>query len=526
MYESKMKKLFLISFFSVFLVTSLYAYSNVTKNITMTVGETYTINPQEDSGISFGKIWTLNSSSNHYDLESLGVNEYFVSHNNGKGAYVISDLEAFYITPIERTFVRQMTGYTSTMYIYSYKMIPRKAGTYIFWQFLNTDSKIYLITYNITVLEVTSVLLPSTVSLTLGQNYTFTPTIIQEGATCTLHWDSSDPSVATVSDAGTVSTHSCGSTTITCYTDNGLSASCNLVVNPVLVSGISVSPSEYTLCKGEELQLNATISPQNATTKQVTWSSSNRNIAEVDEDGHVTAYGEGTCTITARATDGSNVKGTCTLHVVKMNKLSLRDMSMPRGAQIRLPIYMDNEDDITAFQFELALPQGVTMKDYSLSSRKGDQSLSVSQKSNGKYLFTAFSSSNTPFSGHSGILLNLTINVADNMALGNYAMTLSAVEMTNPDETIYHQPDITANLSVEEALIGDVNCDGKVTVTDAVAIVNYILENPSSNFNEVAADVNGDGKISITDAVAIINIIHGQTGNANGTLFDETDTPQ
>ena len=72
----------------------------------------------------------------------------------------------------------------------------------------------------------------------------------------------------------------------------------------------------------------------------------------------------------------------------------------------------------------------------------------------------------------------------------------------------------------------DVNCDGKVTVTDAVAIVNYILENPSSNFNEVAADVNGDGKISITDAVAIINIIHGQTGNANGTLFDETDTPQ
>ena len=54
---------------------------------------------------------------------------------------------------------------------------------------------------------------------------------------------------------------------------------------------------------------------------------------------------------------------------------------------------------------------------------------------------------------------------------------------------------------------GDVNNDMKVTVTDAVAIVNYILGSPSTNFNEDAADVNEDGYININDAVSIVNMI-------------------
>jgi hypothetical protein len=55
--------------------------------------------------------------------------------------------------------------------------------------------------------------------------------------------------------------------------------------------------------------------------------------------------------------------------------------------------------------------------------------------------------------------------------------------------------------------VGDTNRDGKVSITDAVAIVNYILGNASEGFFMPAADVNGDGKISITDAVGVVNII-------------------
>ena len=46
-----------------------------------------------------------------------------------------------------------------------------------------------------------------------------------------------------------------------------------------------------------------------------------------------------------------------------------------------------------------------------------------------------------------------------------------------------------------------------MTITDAVAVVDYILGNKPENFDETAADVNNDGNVNITDAVAIVDII-------------------
>jgi hypothetical protein len=63
-------------------------------------------------------------------------------------------------------------------------------------------------------------------------------------------------------------------------------------------------------------------------------------------------------------------------------------------------------------------------------------------------------------------------------------------------------------------LLGDANGDKKVTITDAVAVVNYILGNPSNNFKFKAANVNRDSGISITDAVGIVNIILNKSASA------------
>ncbi len=54
---------------------------------------------------------------------------------------------------------------------------------------------------------------------------------------------------------------------------------------------------------------------------------------------------------------------------------------------------------------------------------------------------------------------------------------------------------------------GDANGDGQVNVTDIVAIVNYIMDNPPAGFNFTAADVNNDGSVNVTDIVQIVNII-------------------
>ncbi len=73
--------------------------------------------------------------------------------------------------------------------------------------------------------------------------------------------------------------------------------------------------------------------------------------------------------------------------------------------------------------------------------------------------------------------------------------------------------------------IGDANGDGAISISDAVAIVNKILGNPSPNFNETAADVNGDGDITITDAVAVVNIILGNGGSSAPTMDTKKTAP-
>lgn len=60
---------------------------------------------------------------------------------------------------------------------------------------------------------------------------------------------------------------------------------------------------------------------------------------------------------------------------------------------------------------------------------------------------------------------------------------------------------------IAEALDGDADGNGGVDIDDALAIVNYILGQPSDGFVEANADVNGDGKITIADAVSLVNMI-------------------
>ena len=81
------------------------------------------------------------------------------------------------------------------------------------------------------------------------------------------------------------------------------------------VTSVSLSPSSETITVGKKLQLTATVLPENASVKKVTWSSSNESVATVDDKGLVKAIAPGTVTITARSTDGSNRAGYATIKV-------------------------------------------------------------------------------------------------------------------------------------------------------------------------------------------------------------------
>lgn len=70
------------------------------------------------------------------------------------------------------------------------------------------------------------------------------------------------------------------------------------------VNGISVTPLEVNISIGDDFQLSATITPQNATNKNVIWSSSNNSVVAVDEFGRLIGLSEGSAVITARSEDG------------------------------------------------------------------------------------------------------------------------------------------------------------------------------------------------------------------------------
>ncbi len=127
-------------------------------------------------------------------------------------------------------------------------------------------------------------------------------------------WTSSDTSVATVVD-GVVTAHKEGKATITVKTvDGGFEASCIVTVR-VYVEGVTLNKEEVTLGISEKETLIASVLPANATNKNVTWSSSNEDVAIVD-GGRITAVTPGETIITVTTAEG-NYEATCVVTVIR-----------------------------------------------------------------------------------------------------------------------------------------------------------------------------------------------------------------
>ena len=184
----------------------------------------------------------------------------------------------------------------------------------------STDGSNHTATCCVTVTQlVTGITLSqSSLSLTIGDSQTLTATIQPSNASNkNVTWTSSNQSVATVSQTGMVTAVGVGTCTITCAAvdDSGQTATCSVTVIPQLVTGITLSQSSLSLPIGDSQTLMATVLPSNSTNKNVTWTSSNQNVATVSQTGVVTAVGAGTCTITCAATDSSGKTATCCVTV-------------------------------------------------------------------------------------------------------------------------------------------------------------------------------------------------------------------
>ena len=156
----------------------------------------------------------------------------------------------------------------------------------------------------------------TSIELAEGDQTTLTATVNPSNATNkNVSWTSSDNAVATVAN-GKVTAVKAGTATITVKTEDGnKTATCTVTVTAKTypVESVTLDNTSVELTEGAETTLTATVNPSNATNKNVTWTSSDSNVATV-ANGKVTAVKAGTATITVKTEDG-NKTATCTVTV-------------------------------------------------------------------------------------------------------------------------------------------------------------------------------------------------------------------
>ena len=264
------------------------------------------------------------------------------------------------------------------------------------------------------------------------------------------------------------------------------------------VTDVSLDKTELTLTEGGSETLTATITPSNATNKNVTWSSSAENVATVDANGKVTAVSPGSATITVKTEDGSHT-ATCAVTVTAKTYSIFADKSTLNFGSIT-----EGEERPAA--------QTVTVKN------TGNQTVTLVQPTANNFEICALSLTELEPNASA----SFTIQPKDNLSRGSYSEQI-AISNTNDEKVI-----ITATFTVKEppysgkysyeltTSVGDhgsLTVDRYATEGDEVTITvtpdeAYKLDDLSvtAGGKEVALTAGGDGTYTFTMPSADVKI--------------------
>ena len=389
----------------------------------------------------------------------------------------------------------------------------------------------------------------SSATIVEGNTLALTATVTPNDATNkSITWSSSTPSVATVDNKGKVTAIAPGTATITATANDGsgVSASCKMTVvkKEIPVTGIELNRTSATLTEGATLTLTATLLPKDATNPTLTWTSSNEKVATVDEYGVVTAVADGEATITVSTTDGSDLSATCVVTVETKeaegdvtdydNMIYFEDATVFVNTTVTLPLQMKNSASITAVQFDVYLPEGVTIEKTSrgkynvtFNEDRADNTthtLSSALQDDGAIRVLCYSTESYDFLGSEGAIFYFPLEIPE-MEDGDYDVVIRNIVLTDVSGTKYEIPSMISTMTVLNVAPGDCNADNTIDVADIVVLANHILGTTADGFVKKAADYNADGAVDVADIVNIANyILNGNHAGARALVREVVST--
>ena len=207
------------------------------------------------------------------------------------------------------------------------------------------------------------------------------------------------------------------------------------------------------------------------------------------------------------------------------NVIYMEPQEVPIGSRGTLSFKMKNIAPIRGFQFDLYLPEGMTVAtssngkvEASLDATKlpeGDSHLLTASIQDGFVRFLCSSQYDENFATGDDIMMTLKVNVSEDMTEGEYPIELKTVKLSETDVEKYYLTELVrSKVTVGSYLLGDVNADGVVDISDYISMANYIHGNVAEGFVFRAGDIDGNGSIDISDYIGVSNIIH--TGSPSG----------
>lgn len=352
-----------------------------------------------------------------------------------------------------------------------------------------------------------------TLTMELGTTERLTAAILPENTTDPVQWSSTNSSVVSVDGSGTLTAKGVGQAAVYAYTASGLKASCSVTVYNKNIWPETVTLSQRVLSTrvGQQIQLQAEITPADCSHTALKWESSDPTVADVTVTGLVQTLGTGTAEI--RVTTENGLFDVCTVKVSETSSAEfvVESGRVPKNGTADTAVYLTKNPGISAFsisvKYDAEKLEPIVLQPGALLASAGTLSSDVGDMTEpGTLHVTWYSDTDVTADG---ALFTVTWQaIAPDGSTTEIDLSYTEDDICNSQKVNVPVRKEAGRLQLADYLIGDIYTDNEVNMKDIVYFARWFnkLETMSAQ-QEKAADVFYDQKLDVKDLTALAQLL-------------------